>query len=160
MIKRGVLLGLVVLACVGCGVRPSGVISGLPAPSGPVNGATLFLIRDDQLVPVLRATTTPPTMVQAVTLLAQGPTQDEISAALRTQVPAGILPVSLGNSGHGTTLDLAVDPNLLSTMAINQISCTARDAQANQILPITTGPEFFLAGAGRTVGPLRCPPTG
>jgi hypothetical protein len=160
MIKRSLLLALVVLACVGCGVRPSGVISGLPAPTGPVNGATLFLIRDDQLVPVLRPTTLAPTMVEAVTLLAQGPTQDETSAALRTQVPTGILPVRLGNAGRGTTLDLAVDPNLLSTMAINQISCTAWNAQANQIPPVDVAPDFFLSGGGRTIGPLRCPQTG
>ena len=160
MIKRWVLLALVALACVGCGVRPSGAISGLPAPTGPVNGVTLFLIRDDQLVPVLRATATPPTVVEAVTLLAEGPTQGETSAALRTQVPADILPVSLDERGHGTTLALAIDPNELSTMAINQVACTARNAQANRIPPIETGPDFFLSGAGRTIGPLRCPQTG
>ncbi len=148
---------VVVLACVGCGVRPSGAISGLAAPAGPVYGVTLFLVRDDQLVPVLRATTTQLTPVETMTTLADGPTSAETSAGLRTQVPASVLPVTLTDDTAGTTIDVAIDPNQLSTMAVNQLVCTAMNTDS-QREPIGAG-HFFMTGASRTIGPLRCPLT-
>ena len=81
------LLVLLALVCVGCGVRPSGAIGGNPAPTGPVNGVTLFLVQQGQLAPVLRTTTTRLTPTEAVTLLAAGPSQAEQAQGLRTQVP-------------------------------------------------------------------------
>lgn len=158
MMRRGALLALVLVACVGCGVRPSGAIPGLPAPSGPVNGVTLFLIGDDQLVPVLRATATQLTAVEAVTLLAGGPTSDETSGGLSSQVPPNIVPVDVTDEGSGTTLNMAIDPTQLSTLAVDQLVCTVREADA-QTAPVTTGGGFFVAGAGHTIGPLRCPRT-
>lgn len=149
-----VLAALACVACVGCGVRPSGAISGLPAPTGPVNGVTLFLIRDDQLVPVLRATTTQLTPVEALTVLADGPTSAETAAALRTEVPTSVLPVNITNDATGVTIVVSVDPDQLSTMAIDQLACTAMTADVHG-QALMTG-TFVMTGEGHTIGPLAC----
>ncbi|HEY4020319.1 MAG TPA: hypothetical protein VGM75_16635 [Pseudonocardiaceae bacterium] len=153
------LLVLLALACVGCGVRPSGVIGGNPAPTGPVNGVTLFLVQDGQLVPILRTTTTQLTPTEAVTVLAAGPSSAEKAQTLRTQVPTDIAPINVTTTPSGTTIDVAIDPNSLSTVAVEQLVCTAVSAMTEQ--PSAPGsPSFSITGAGRTIGSLVCRETG
>ena len=148
---------LLALVCVGCGVRPSGAISGNPAPTGPVNGVTLFLVRSGELAPTLRTTATQLTPVQAVTLLAAGPTEQERQQGLHTEVPSNLAPANVTADASGITLDVALDPNSLSTMAVDQLVCTTQSAIADQNLPFPASTGFFIAGAGRTIKADRCP---
>ena len=149
------------LLCAGCGVRPSAVIPGDPAPTGPVNGVTLYFVRGNQLVATLRATDTALTPTEAVSLLVTGGmNSDEAARGLRTAIPPGIAPVQLGTDATGTTLAIAGDPHQLSTMAVDQLLCTAQAALATDATRTAGG--FFISGPGSTgrIGPLgACPET-
>ncbi|HEX4223269.1 MAG TPA: hypothetical protein VHZ97_12960 [Pseudonocardiaceae bacterium] len=155
------LLLVLAMVCVGCGVRPSGAIPGDPAPTGPVNGVTLFLVRNDQLVPTLRTTLTQLTPIAAISVLAEGPDSDEQGQGLRTQVPANLAPAGVNTTAAGTTLDIGIDPTTLSTTAIEQLVCTALSAiSAQTTATIGNVGVFSIAGAGRTMDALRCPEIG
>jgi hypothetical protein len=98
------------------------------------------------------------TPVEAVTLLAAGPDTQEKAQGLRTEVPTNVTPMNVTTNASGTILDVAIDPNSLSIMAISQLVCTALSAIAGQTTPLgAPGAGFSIAGAGRTiVGPHRC----
>ena len=149
------------LLCAGCGVRPSGVILGDAAPTGPVNGVTLFFVRNNQLVPSLRATDTALTPAETVSLLVtDGVNAQEGALGLRTDIPPGLAPVDITTNAIGTTLVIATDPHQLSTMAVNQLLCTARTALASGSALSPNG--FFIIGPGSAgrIGPLgQCPET-
>lgn len=149
------------LVCAGCGVLPSGAIPGDAAPTGPVNGVTLFLVRNDQLVPTLRTTLTQLTPIEAISVLVAGPDSDEQGQGLRTDVPADLAPVDVATTMSGTTLDIGIDPNTLSTMAVEQLVCTALSAIGAQTIPAPGNIGVFsIAGAGRAIGALSCPQIG
>lgn len=152
---------VVALVCVGCGVRPSGAIPGDAAPTGPVNGVTLFLVRNDQLVATLRTTVTQLTPIEAISVLAQGPDSSEQEQGLRTQIPANLAPADVAATASGTTLDIGVDPNTLSTTAVEQLVCTALSAIGAQgSSTIGNLGVFSITGAGRTISGLHCPEIG
>lgn len=151
---------LLALVCAGCGVRPSGAIPGDPAPSGPVFGVYLYFVRHGELIPTLRATTNKLTPIETITALASGPDAREQNDGLSTQVPPGIVPVDVSTDQFGnTTLDLAVNPNSLSTVAVSQLTCTAVTAVAAAGTGIHAN-GFFIAGQGARIGPLECPEIG
>ena len=154
------LVVLLALVCAGCGVRPSGVIPGDQAPTGPVYGVTLYFARHNELIPTLRATTNQFTPIETITALASGPDPREQTDGMTTQVPPGIVAVSLAPDPSGNTfLTLNVNPNTLSTVAIGQLTCTATTAIANAGLSVNAD-TFFIAGQGAHIGPLRCPESG
>ncbi len=119
-----VLLAMVVSAC---GVRPSVVIEGGPAPSAPdvINADTLFLVNDGKLAMVQRSVTGPSGEVQALRQLAEGPTWLEREQGLTTELPVDVGPIEL-TPGQGTMrISMNVDVNALSDMAVAQVVCTA-----------------------------------
>jgi hypothetical protein len=75
------------------------------------------------------------TAVEALQALAAGPTEPGVT----TEVPPDIGPVGV----NGKTVTLSVDVTTLSTMAVDQIVCTAR--------------ADTLTGQGQTRSGLRCP---
>jgi hypothetical protein len=117
-----------------CGVRPSGVIRGGPAPTA-ASSATVYLVADGRVAPVRR-----PDTASALALLAAGPTADELGQGFTTELPAGTT-----LTASGTTVTVSVDVTSLSTNAVAQIVCTAGPA------PVT------LVGGDRSRGPLACP---
>jgi hypothetical protein len=142
-------------------VRPSGAIPGDAAPTGPVNGVTLFLVRSDQLVPTLRTTLNQLTPIEAISVLAAGPDTNEQEQGLRTQVPSNLAPADVTPTASGTTLNIGIDPNTLSTTAVEQLVCTALSAIGAQNTPtVPSLGVFSIAGAGRTLSALRCPEIG
>lgn len=151
------LIVAIALVCAGCGVRPSGVIPGDPAPIGPVNGATLMFVHDGALVPSLRTTSDQPSVVEAVELLIGGPDTDEQAVGLTSKVPANAGPVNLTGDTSGLTLDIAIDPNTLPPLAVDQLTCTAVGALVDQGTALRSEPGFFIAGAGNRIGPVTCP---
>ncbi|WP_328608420.1 hypothetical protein OG943_04670 [Amycolatopsis sp. NBC_00345] len=149
---------VVVLAVVlaGCGVRPSGVIPGVPAPSGPVvpqasNSTVLYFLMGSQPTASQReGIRTEPADV--LTLLAAGPDDAERAAGLTTEVPATAVPVSVAVEPSGVTVALGIDVSALSTKATQQIACTVRHLDSVAALPPVT-----LTGGGHSQGPLSCP---
>jgi hypothetical protein len=151
-----VLAAATVVVLAGCGVRPSGVISGVPAPSGPVvpeasNSTKLYFLMGGQPTASQRQRTrTEPADVLA--LLAAGPDDDERAAGLTTQVPANAAPVSVEGAPSGVTVTLGTDVSALSTVATEQIACTLRHQDSAASVPPIT-----LIGGGHSRGPLACP---
>ncbi|MGH3875844.1 MAG: GerMN domain-containing protein [Actinophytocola sp.] len=157
------VLGVVLTA--GCGVRPTGVITGGPAPTGHAfgrpaappgrgEGAALYLLADSALTPVLRPTRRPVSLTQTLELLQDGPNVDERAANLTSEVPAGLDPVTVTTDASGdVTVLVSADVRTLSTAAVDQIVCTVRDALS------TTAPITLTSDAA-TRGPRTCPLTG
>ncbi|GAA3523864.1 hypothetical protein GCM10022222_02620 [Amycolatopsis ultiminotia] len=140
MIRRaGCALAVVALLAAGCGVRPSGVIQGLEAPSGPPvpsagghgTGApssppaavSLYFVSGGSVVPVTRpeVATAPAGLL---TLLAGGPDESERANGLTTEVPRTIAPATVTTSGTTVEAMLGTDVTALSPTAVNQIVCT------------------------------------
>jgi len=127
----------------GCGVRPSEVITGRPAPGGSAEGIPLYLLADGQLTLVLRTAK----QVDPLTLLALGPTVEERGRGLTSEVPPGILPIARSTDPGGVVVRTGFDVTALSTAAVDQIVCTASPGR----LPVS------FVGPGDRLGPLVCP---
>ncbi|WP_053734984.1 GerMN domain-containing protein [Nocardia sp. NRRL S-836] len=123
------VLALVVLAA--CGIRPTGVIPGLEAPSGPVENPTpsIYWVADGQVVPVARVQGSL-TGRDVVALLAQGPSTAEQERGLRTEVPFDAAPATVDRVADGLDVTVSTDVSLLSANAVRQIVCTLLDVQA------------------------------
>jgi hypothetical protein len=151
MNRRPLAIGalLVTLLLAGCGVRPSGVITGGPAPANTISGVRLYLISDSQ--PTLVARGLKPTQQPAdiIDLLAAGPTSAERAAGFTSEVPAGIAPAKVAYEGAGTSIGLSAGVDTLSVLAVNQIVCTVQAS-------VSAGPVTLVSGASRR-GPLTCP---
>jgi hypothetical protein len=161
---------LVVALTAGCGVRPSGVITGGPAPTRAVWGTVLYFLAGSTLTPVIRPTDRPvptadtpslpatdtPTLppAEALTLLQGGPDSDEQAQDLTSEVPAGLDPVTITtDTSGGVDVGVSVDVTTLSPAAVDQVVCTVRDA-----LPDATSVTLTSATASR--GPRTCPLAG
>jgi hypothetical protein len=154
--RRVLAAGLVSLVAVaGCGVRPSGVITGGDPPHGvlaPSATITIYLVTNDRLSAVTRPGP-PLSQADTLALLAAGPTTREQAHGLTTDVPPEAGPFSVTTESAGR---LVVTPSIpaseLSTLAIEQIVCTAA----------LTAPEspaqVIVAGAEQDVDSRTCPP--
>jgi hypothetical protein len=155
-----VLITVLAAFTAGCGVRPSGVITGGPAPSGgpapagPAEGVALYFVTDDTLRPVTRPTRRPLFLTQTLELLQHGPNREERAANLTSEVPAELDPVTVATDASGNVeVVVSADVTTLSATAVDQIVCTVRDALS------TTAP-VTLTSDGATRGPRLCPRTG
>ncbi|MDG4823199.1 hypothetical protein O7635_15185 [Asanoa sp. WMMD1127] len=150
MIRRGLLvLGiLAALLLAACGVRPTVVINGGPAPAGTVAGLRLYLVADGETAVVTRVAK-PADATSALRLLAAGPTPEEAAAGLTTEVPAGLGPAKVGYQGDSTIVTVATDVRALSVLAVMQIVCTVQATTA--YAPVT------LVNGEQRRGPLTCP---
>jgi len=160
MTRRLLLAWVVLIAvlCAGCGVRPSGVITGgpaptaqLPAPADPAKDVTLYFVAGSLLAPVVRPTRQRLRPTQVLALLQLGPSSEERAANLTSQVPGGLRAdtVTVDASGNVHVV-VKADVTKLSATAVDQIVCTVRDA-----LP-ATGPVTLVSGT-TTRGPRSCP---
>ncbi|MEV4536169.1 hypothetical protein AB0J82_20470 [Asanoa sp. NPDC049518] len=145
LLAAGALLALLLG---GCGVRPSDVITGGPAPAGTVEGTRFYLISDGQPAVVLRGLK-PLKLDDVLRELAAGPTPAETKAGFTSEVPAGITPTKVGIAGDGVLVSLSTDVRSLSVLATVQIVCTVQAISGPT--PVT------LVNASQTRGPLRCP---
>lgn len=163
MTRRHVLARVVLVAVLsaGCGVQPSGVITGGPAPTQPVadlpapgGGAVLYFLADSALTQVLRPTRERLWPAQALALLQDGPDGDERAADLTSEVPTGLDPVAVTVDVSGDVeVVVSADVTTLSATAVDQIVCTVRDALS------TTAP-VTVTSAGASRGPRTCPLAG
>jgi hypothetical protein len=136
-VKRLLAALAATLTAAGCGVQPTDPIEGLQS-----TGAMIYLIQGGTLVPVLRPTRSPADADEIFSLLLTGPSADEREVGLTTEVPKAAEPMQL----KGSTVTLAVDPNMLSIPATQQIACSAPAPS-----PVT------LLGNGQSRGPITCP---
>jgi hypothetical protein len=142
---------LIVLLNAGCGVRPSGVIHGGPAPTATAEGATLYFLANSSLTPVLRPARQPLWPTQTLDLLQDGPNRDERAANLTSEVPTGLDPVTITTDPSGNVdVVVSADVTTLSPAAVDQIVCTVSDALS------TTAPVTLTSDAA-TRGPQTCP---
>lgn len=152
---RLLVAGLVSLvALTGCGVQPSGVITGAAPPSGRAEPATtiLYLVSNDRLSPVRRPGG-PLSQADTLALLAAGPTDEERANGLTTAVPPEVAPFSVAASPSGRiVVTLSTPANGLSRVAVAQIVCTAAAAA------LASPTQVTVLGAGQEGhGPQSCP---
>jgi hypothetical protein len=153
---RVLAAGLVSLVAVaGCGVQPSGVITGAAPPSGrvePTTTVTLYLVTNGRLSAVTRPGG-PLSQADTLALLAAGPTAREQAHGLTTDVPpdAGPFWVTAKPAGR-LVVTLSTPASELSTLAVEQIVCTAAATVPGSPARVT------VVGAGQGVGPRNCPP--
>ncbi|HEX6340349.1 hypothetical protein [Umezawaea sp.] len=131
--KRAAALAAVLLVA-GCGVRPSGVIVGGPAPTAAAV-ISVYFVSGGRVAPVPR-----PGSASALAQLAVGPTTAEREQGYATEVPAGAV-----LDAAGSTVTVSVDVTSLSANAVDQIVCT------------TAAGSVTLVGGGQSRGPLACP---
>ena len=167
MTRRLLLTLVVLIAVTGCGVRPSGVITGGPAPTGRAiggfdvpllpgrpEGAVLYFLDGPAPTPVFRPARRHLSPTQTLALLQSGLDADERAANLRSEVPAGLDPVSVTIAAAGDVdVVVSADVSALSAAAVDQIVCTVGEALS------TTAP-VTLTSAAATRGPRACPATG
>ncbi|MDF5755074.1 GerMN domain-containing protein [Spongiactinospora sp. TRM90649] len=155
--RRALATGLVALVSLvaGCGVRPSGVISGDEPPKGPVAAiteATLYLVDNGRLSAVTRSRDAPLFRADVLALLAAGPTTMEKSTGLTTDVPPDAGPFSVRDRKPGhLVVTLSTPADELSRLAVDQIVCTAAAVPPEEPVRVT------VVGAGQSVGPRSCP---
>jgi spore germination protein GerM len=129
----------VVLLAAGCGVRPSGVITGLQAPTVEVPVSGFYLVSQGKATLVVR----PDDTRSALDLLADGPSAGELSLGFTTEIPPGtkMTPVPQG-------VEVSTDVTALSAVAVDQIVCTATTPGSAAVTLVSTG---------KSRGPLTCP---
>lgn len=155
--RRVLAAGLVSLAAVaGCGVRPSDVIQAGDPPSGrvaPTTTITLYLVKNGRISAVARPGGRRMFLADTLTLLADGPTTREQAHGFTTDIPpeAGPFSVTADPAGH-VAVTLSTPAGELSTLAVQQIVCTAAAATAPEIPAQVT-----VVGAGQSVDPRNCP---
>ncbi|HET9139567.1 hypothetical protein [Actinophytocola sp.] len=155
MTRRHLLTWLVLGAVLtaGCGVRPSGVITGGPAPSAPAEGANLYFLADSELILVRRSTPRHLSPTQTLALLQDGPHDEDHAGNLTSEVPTGLDPVTVTTDASGdVAVVVTADVTGLSALAVDQIVCTVRDALS------TTAPVTLTSRTGSR-GPRSCPLT-
>jgi hypothetical protein len=155
--RRVLAAGLVSLVAVaGCGVQPSGVITGGAPPSGAValtTTITLYLVKNGKLSAVTRRPGGHPLApADRLALLAAGPTPKEKARGLTTDVPseAGPLSVTTEPTGH-LVVTLSTSASDLSRLAVEQIVCTAASTTPKSPVQVT------VVGAAQSVDPRNCP---
>jgi hypothetical protein len=154
-----VVLAATAVLIAGCGVRPSEVIRGVPAPSGPAEGTALYLLSAGELTPVLRPTGQPLSPVETLTLLAAGPRPEERAQGLGSDVPANMdaIAVTSGSSENEILVTLAGDVSGLPGTALEQITCTTVVA----MFPDHSPPgqvSVTVTGGGHSLEPQTCVP--
>ena len=115
---------VLLIAVVGCGVRPSGVSDAGEAPTGVAPGTTLYFVdENDELQPQLRRNERLGTVSDAVSLLLSGPGDSEV----RTEIaPTQVTKVQVTTHPEVIELRVPLDIDDVTSVGIDQIVCTAR----------------------------------
>ncbi|MFC4000470.1 hypothetical protein ACFS2C_21435 [Prauserella oleivorans] len=148
---RGTAAVLLLFAA-GCGVQPTGVITGASPPSGAAlesAAVIVYLLRNGELAATPRDAE-PRSRADTLALLANGPTDEERARGLTSEVPGSAAPFSVSAGPAGTVVTVSRSVDALSDTAIGQIVCTAGGP----------GEYVTVRGDGRSRGPLSCPVTG
>ncbi|MEU1588243.1 hypothetical protein [Micromonospora sp. NPDC005710] len=150
---RALLVGVLLLGTLlatGCGVRPSAVITGRSAVSGPSQGVGLYLIGQGELVLVLRPMAPDLSPATALALLAAGPQDNERAQGLTSELPSGLDPVTVTPAADQSGLSVRISGPVrgLSANATDQIICTVADAAAQVGLAASVVPVGIVGSDG------------
>ncbi|WP_409465513.1 hypothetical protein [Amycolatopsis sp. GA6-003] len=149
--KRLLAMLAVLALASSCGVRPSGVIPGENAPSGPPNGnfgttATVYFVLNGRVVPVVRSGVGE-VAADRVRALEQGPDEDERAGGYTTELPPSFEPIAIGVSEAA----IGVNVRELSPNAVAQLVCTVIAAGGGGESGTIT-----LSGGGQKLRPRAC----
>ena len=161
---------LVVSLLAGCGIRPTGVITGGPAPvvTSPEN---LGQSRPGRVVPLYLVSNGRPMLAprkagplrpdEVLELLAAGPNPDERNRGYTSEVPRRISPIAVALDRTDPvklgTVELGTDVTALTATAADQITCTFLATLSVEGRSVVAGARVVLVGKGRHRGPLTCP---
>ncbi|MCO1656061.1 hypothetical protein [Pseudonocardia humida] len=122
--RRAAWVCAVAVLLAGCGVGPSGVLDGGPAPTGVAPGVTLyFLDADQRLQPQQRATDRLGTVSSGVSLLLTGPGP---GSGLHTQIaPVATTRVEVTTAPGLLRLVVPLAASDVGPSGVDQIVCTA-----------------------------------
>lgn len=131
---------LLIAALVGCGVTPDDGPRTIDPPGNPfrahnsptpATGAfphTLYLVKDNKLVPVTRHVDTAPTPDSLVAALLAGPTTSERDQGITSALPGSAIVLAVRVNGSTATVELAVPvdrvPRTDEVLAYAQLVCT------------------------------------
>ncbi|MGP9017523.1 hypothetical protein ACT1U9_03815 [Streptomyces sp. BR1] len=159
--RRGrfaLLFPALLLLVAGCGIRSTDVVEvGDPAfahvvPTGP-DGTTLYLKGPNGLLAVVRAEPRVPDLPgHAVMLLLNGPTEAEKDAGLDTELPHYYGGLAVGRDGESMTIRLERAVQDFSSLAREQLVCTASHAVSPDERVTVT-----VMGTDGKLGPANCP---
>ena len=112
----------------GCGVRPTPVLNGAPAPTVSSHELTIYLLsaKGSELVRRTRTYSGSVDRATAINLLVQGPDEEEKKLGLTTEVPTTTSRVFAVSN----VIVLPEDMGPLSKMAQFQLYCTAIASRA------------------------------
>jgi hypothetical protein len=161
------VLVAMVAALTGCGIQATDPLP-FGEPAGGIEiGTQMYFLLDGKIFPTLRRIDSRDP-VDAVNLLAAGPTPEEQAAGLTTEVPAGIRLIEGAQAAPApqpsadTDVQVALfmfgtrlDPNDLSTVAVTQLACTAVGAYRRAGLQIKE--IILIVKGGDTRRSAGCP---
>lgn len=135
MKRAGIVLALLALfgSLAGCGIRPTGVLTGGQAPIGVGSGPTLYFLVNGKLAPVPRAIGHLGTPTGALELLFGGPLDSERQQGVTTALPPIASFAEVTVALHEASFDdypsldvyLPIDVLSLNSDAVMQVICTA-----------------------------------
>jgi hypothetical protein len=130
LMVTGLCVGLLVASC---GIRPTGVISGNEAPKGVMASMILYFTQGTQLRATVRplSTSNQDPVSLALGTLIQGPTAEEKSGGLGTDLPVLPIKVTRREDQIQVFLEGAKHDGGLTRLGVDQIACTAIVAANN-----------------------------
>jgi hypothetical protein len=117
------------------------------------------LVTNKKVTLVLRPTSRQLSPSETLDLLAEGPTATEQASGVSSEVPANTVPLTLTTDASGVTVTTSADVLGLSTVAVDQLVCTARGTLVTEGQPPGSVP-VTLVGHGQSRGPQTCPLSG
>ncbi|MFG2888917.1 hypothetical protein [Streptomyces sp. NPDC048248] len=159
--RRIVLSGLLGAALSGCGVATTDVIdAGAPAvgvkdPGQPEADVQLFFYGLSGLRSATRPAKAPADPEEAIRLLMDGPNHAERQRGLSSVLPKFPGRLTAGTRQGTVEITLPMNAKLLDSASLNQLVCTAANAQVPGDKP-PGQVTVTLVGAGVRVGPMVC----
>ncbi|MBN9741696.1 hypothetical protein DMP23_11330 [Amycolatopsis sp. A1MSW2902] len=132
-----------VLALVGCGIQPTGVVPAGDAPGGfqlgtPRPQITLYFVYAGQLSPVQRAWARDATPTTVLTELFGGPTRTEEQEGFYSMLSPG-RHVTVDTSAQPVTVTVSESMKLLYPVGLQQVVCTVSASLAASGQPVGKG---------------------
>ncbi|MCD0443053.1 hypothetical protein LO763_05355 [Glycomyces sp. A-F 0318] len=152
---RRIWIAAAVLLLAGCGVEPSGVTDGGPAPTGVAPGPTLYFVDGGELRATVRDTGRLGTIAEALSLLLSGPGDADLDTEI---APTAFAKVEVTVTGQEVELRVPLSTEEVTPLGIDQIVCTALAAhvQNGGSTEATVRLRFTLEEPGSR-DPRTCP---
>jgi hypothetical protein len=138
-VVKKLLVVAVLLLVSACGVKPTGVVPAGQAPtlrnpgsSGRGTDVILYFVIDGRLSPVTRPSGGTTDVSTALSLLLNGPSDDERASGYTTMLPRERGPIALSPGTPSAVISFPFPVTQLTQVAVSQVVCTAFAAMAVQ----------------------------